>query len=161
MKKWHSHVICGIACCLMVSACNGPIYTDGPMFMPDRITPRGRWLAVSHDLRDAANALDGDINTAAVSGPSYDGAELTIDLGKPCMFNMVMLEHGPDEFGFCSRLAVLTSDDGVNFRPQTLVSGLRRVTTIILPSPVLARYVRLQAVAMGARPWSIAEVHLN
>jgi hypothetical protein len=124
------------------------------------MTPRGRWKA-SGDLQNPQKAIDGDVGTAAVSASRYDNAQLTIDLGKICHFSMVVVDHGTNEFGFCRRLAVLTSEDGVTFKNQAAVPGLRRATAVVLPEQVLARYVRLQAVAAGDRPWSVAEVYLN
>jgi len=126
----------------------------------DRLSARTRWVA-SGNLRDPQNAVDGNIATAAVSRAGDQNATLTIDLGRNCQFNMVVVEHGAKEFGFPRRMAVLTSTDGVNFRKQIEVPGLRRVTTAVLIRQVLARYVRLQAVVPGERPWSVAEVHLN
>ena len=126
----------------------------------DRLSPRARWLA-SGDLRDPQNAVDGNVATAAVSRAAHQNATLTIDLGKICLFNMVVVEHGVSEFGFPRRMAVFTSTDGMKFRKQIEVPGLRKVTTAILIRQVLARYIRLQAAEPGDRPWSIAEVHLN
>ncbi len=141
-------------------ACNGPRYVDTAKLWPNRLTPRHRWLAFG-DLRDPLKAIDGNISTAAVTGDNYRNAALTIDLGKMCQLNMVAIEHGADQFGYCRTLAILTSDDGREFYSQAVVPGLRRVTTVVLPKQVLARYVRLQAIEEGHRPWSIAEVYLN
>jgi hypothetical protein len=115
------------------------------------------WRA-SGDLRDPSYAIDGDLQTAAVSGNSYAGAHIEVDLGKACEFNRIIVEHGPDEFGFPHRMAVFTSLDGRNFTPLTQVYGKRRVTNVLLVAPVLARYVRLQAVVPGPHPWSVAEI---
>lgn len=125
----------------------------------DHLTPRSRWVAYG-DLHDPGLAIDGDSYTSAVSNASYKNASLTIDLGKTCLFNMVAIDHGPDRFAFARKVAVLTSSDGKKFQPQMLVPGLRQVTTIVLIKQVLARYVRLQVVAEGDRPWSVAEVYL-
>jgi hypothetical protein len=136
-------------------------YHDGPKLMgDDRISPRHRWK-VWGDLRDAQRAVDGSIYTAAVSAPNYDGAVLNIDLGKSCLLNMVVIEHGPDEYGFPRNMAVLTSTDGKRFRRQIVVPGLRRITTAVLVKQVLTRYVRLQVTKQSSKPWSVAEVHLN
>ena len=140
----------------MVPGCNG---IDPPVF-PDAITPRSRWLPTG-DLRDPFYAVDNNINTAAVSDEAYENATLTIDLGKACLFNMVVIEHGPDQWGFCRKLAILTSDDGRKFDQQAVVPGLRRRTTVLLVRSVLARYIRLQVLETGDRPWSVAEVHVN
>jgi hypothetical protein len=131
-----------------------------PLPGPPPVTPRKTWRATG-DLRDPAKALDGDLSTAAVSGSSYANAHIDVDLGKACMFNRIIVEHGPDEFGFPHRMAVLTSLDGRYFTPLTQVPGKRRVTNVSLIGPVLARYVRLQAISPGARPWSVAEIYLQ
>ncbi len=146
-------------CCLAAIGCNGPVYHNGPRFWADRISPRTRWRVLG-DLRNPLNAVDGEISTAAVGDFAGDNATLTLDLGKPCLFNMVVVEHGLEEYGYCRRMAVLTSNEGVNFTRQMDVPGLRRVTTAVLIRPVLARYVRIQATVPGHRRWSVAEVHL-
>lgn len=86
---------------------------------------------------------------------------LDIDLGKACLINMVVVDHGLNQFGYCRQMTVLTSDDGRNWRQQIVVPGLRRVTNALLVSPVLTRYIRLYAVTTGAKGWSLAEVYLN
>ena len=160
MKKlWCRWAILAIGSCLTVSACDDN-WTDGPKYMgDDRLSPRSDWL-ISGELRDPHYAVDGNDSTAAVSGSDYQGATLTIDLGKLCQFNMVIVEQGNGRYGFPRRLGVLTSSDGVNFRKQMEVPGLRRVTTALLVQQVLARYVRLEAIVPGDKPWSVAEVHI-
>lgn len=128
--------------------------------MPGRVSPRSGWRAFG-DLRNCGHAIDDNVGTAAVSGIAYQGAAITIDLGRPCQFNMIVLEHGVDEFGFCRRLAVYTSDDGRQFHRETEVPGLRRVTTVVLPVQALAQYIRLEATSEGNRPWSISEIHVQ
>lgn len=153
-------VVLGIGCFLAASGCD-PVHNGGPKFMGgNRLSLRSRWI-VTGDLRNPQFAVDGNINTAAVSDVAYRNAALTIDLGKVCLFNMITVDHGSDEFGYCGKVALLVSDDGETFHPQIIVPGLRRVTTIVLVRQVLGRYVRLQAVVPGDRPWSIAEVHLD
>jgi hypothetical protein len=124
------------------------------------ISPRRLWRAYG-DLRDPGKAIDGDHSTAAVSGNPYPNAYIELDLGKACVFNRVVVEHGPDENGFPARMAVYTSLDGQAFILQGEVPGKRRVTNALLMAPVLARYVRLQAVSPGARSWSVAEIYLQ
>lgn len=136
------------------------VYTDGPKPQASSVSPRSRWQA-SGDLRDVQKAIDGSLATAAVSPSTYHNAQITIDLGKSCVFNFVAIDHGADELGFCRRVAVLVSQDGKNFAQVEAVPGTRRVTVINLVSPVLARYVRLVAVVPGDRPWSIAEIYIQ
>ena len=158
--SWRTSLILGIGCCLTVLGCNGPIYAPDRVIFSDAITPRSRWLATG-DLRDPFYVIDNNINTAAVIEGNYENATLTIDMGKACLFNMVVVDHGQDEWNFCRKLAVLISDDGKSFRQAAVVPGLRRVTTVLLVRRVLARYIRLEAVAAGGRAWSIAEVYVN
>ena len=112
-------------------------------------------------MANPADAVDGNINTRAVA--SSDGAtpQLTIDLGKPGMFNMVVIDHGRNELGFASEVRVQTSLDGRVFTNRYSASGARRVSSFLLLTPVLARYVRLEAVAPGQSPWSLAEIHIQ
>ena len=124
------------------------------------ITPRQAWRAYG-DLREASKAVDGDLWTAAASSGTYPNATIELDLGKLCLFNRIMVEHGPDEYGFPNRMAVYTSQDGQSFQLQCEVPGKRRVTNALLITPVLARYVRLVAVSPGSRPWSVAEIVIH
>jgi hypothetical protein len=121
------------------------------------LTPKKTWHAAGN-LRDPAKAIDDDTGTAAVSTNSYANAFIDVDLGKVCLFNRIIVDHGPDEYGFPTRMAVYTSLDGQSFSPLTQVAGKRKVTNVLLISPVLARYVRLQVVSPGPRPWSVAEI---
>lgn len=148
------------AVCLLSAGCEGPIYHPGLQYFPDAISSRDKWVA-SGTLTDPNKAIDGDLGTAAIAPAGYDTASLVIDLGKLCLLNMIVIDHGADEFGYCRRLAVDTSDDGVQWIRRATVPGLRRVTNVVLTSQVLARYIRLQAVQPGARAWSVAEVYLN
>jgi hypothetical protein len=146
---------------MLWSGCEGPSESESGVPLPGAyVTPRKTWRAYG-DLRDPAKAIDGELATAAVSGNPYTNAHIDLDLGKPCSFNRVIVEQGPDEYGFPSRMAVYTSLDGRAFSLQAEVPGKRRVTNVLLISPVLARYVRVQAVVAGAKPWSVAEIVLQ
>jgi len=151
-----------LAAAAVLCGCDGgsSVNYNGKRSPGAALTDRKLWRA-SGDLRDAPKAIDGDRATAAVSGESYSTAAITIDLGRVCVFNRVIVEHGPDEHGFPRRMAVATSLDGKEFTQQTQVPGTRRVTNAVLITPVLARYVRLQVAMPGARPWSVAEVILQ
>ena len=139
--------------------CGSPYVVDR-QFAAGALTPRSRWKA-SGPLKDPAKALDGNDTTAAVSEPYYNDVALTIDLGEVCVLNMITIDHGPDEMGFCIRIAAETSLDGENFVRRAEAPGTRRATFISMVTPVLARYVRLKVVAQGEKPWSVAEVHLQ
>jgi hypothetical protein len=121
------------------------------------LSERSTWRA-DGDLDDVNKAIDGNILTIARSTFENPTANLTIDLGKPCVFNRIIIEHGQDEFGYCDRFAVLTSMDGRNYTQQTEMSGVRKVTNVVLVTPVMARYVRLQVTVPGPQPWAVAEV---
>ena len=124
------------------------------------ISPRSAWKAQG-SVSDVAEAIDGNPTTAAVTGTQYQQAYITIDLGKPCVFNMVAVQHGADQFGFARRLGLWTSLDGQTFTKVHEVPGTRRITYMLPIKPILARYVKLQVVVAGLRPWSVAEIHLQ
>jgi len=116
---------------------------------------------LSGDFHDAAKAADGYIGTAASSGDNPT-ASIIIDLGKPCMFNTIILDHGPDnEHNFPNRLSVVTSYDGRAWTNVYVVQGTRRITYIPLLTPTLARYIRLQTLVKNDEPWTIAEIYLQ
>ncbi|HAU36204.1 MAG TPA: hypothetical protein DCX07_00620 [Phycisphaerales bacterium] len=147
---------------LAMSGCVGAIYHHGgPRAPAAAIPPRELWK-VSGTLRDLPKIRDGNINTVTRSAAGEENPSLTIDLGKLSMFNMVVVDQGPtDEFGFPRRLSVETSVDGQNFAYRYAAPGTRRVTILCLPTPVLARYVRLKVVVPGVHPWAVAEVYLQ
>ncbi len=150
-----------LAGAIAFAGCGGELYNEAQRFMPGRISPREQWVVTSSDLSNPSLVADGNRNTAATSSSRYAQAELTIDFGKECLFNMVAIDHGPKENGYARRVAVLTSSDGMNFTQQATAPGLRRVSTILLVKPVLARYVKIKTVVAGSEPWSIGEVYLN
>jgi hypothetical protein len=140
-----------------LGGCGGELTGTDPA---SSITPRSQWRAFG-DLPAIRRIIDGSRATAAATGRHYDNASFTIDLGKPCLFNMVGIEHGPDEFGFCRRVALWTSLDGESYTKVHEAPGTRKVTFLVTVTPVLARYLRLQAAIPGERPWSVAEVLLR
>jgi hypothetical protein len=155
----------GFLCLLAVCAggCDpSGLYTgDQRGFAPGTITAKSRWR-VTGGLENVQAAADGDPSTAASGGGSAGNATLTIDLGEACLFNMVVIDHGSSGgLGYPRRLALLASTDGQNFRRLAVVPGTRRVTLVNIITPYLARYIRLQAVARGPDPLSIAEVHIQ
>jgi len=155
------NVVLGIAAvCVSVCSCNGPIYEPERRTFPDTITPPARWI-VTGNVQSPAKAIDGNVATAAIGPQGQANGWIVIDLGKICLLNMVVIDHGPDEFGYCRELAVQTSDDGQTWTLQAVVPGLRRVTNCLFTGPELARYVKLQCLTPGARPWSVAEIYIN
>ncbi|MCD6303699.1 MAG: discoidin domain-containing protein [Planctomycetes bacterium] len=149
----------------MLSAAAGcdtaPIYSD-----PDarkaigQVPPRTEWTARG-TLNEPGKAIDGIVATAAVAQGSENLPTLTIDLGRSGTFNMIVVDHGRHEMGFARQVVVKTSLDGRLFQEQCRAPGTRRVSTFMLIRPVLARYIRLEAVVPGDRPWSVAEVYIQ
>jgi hypothetical protein len=150
-----------LAAALSAGCASAPLYRSaGPRPPASSVSGRGQWR-LTGDLRRLAAATDGETRTAAVSEQQYRAAELTVDLGKPCVFNTVVIEHGMRPAGFCRRVAVLTSLDGKQYERRLSVPGTRRVTTVCLLTPMLARYVRVQAEVPGDGPWHIAELYVQ
>ena len=140
----------------------GAIYSGGSMFNPPAITPKAKW-AIYGDLLQIRHAIDGDTYTAAVE-KSYGRqkqSSFTIDLGRVCLFNTVVIDHGVDEFGYCRTVGVSSSTDGDSFKQCHSGPGTRRVTILSLPTATLARYVRVHCEVANPRPWSVAEVYLQ
>lgn len=142
-----------------VGGCD-PEYNSRTKFPAAAISERVTWKA-SGGVRAPQSAIDDDLSTAAITSYSYANRVIIIDLGKVCVFNTVIIEHGSDEFGFCRRVGISTSIDGKEYTQQIAGPGTRRVSIFAVIRPVLGRYVRLQAIVPGNRPWSIAEVHLR
>jgi len=147
---------------VVLVGCEGaPIYTEGDRrWAIGQVPDRSLWEAHG-TMASAGQAIDGNIHTAAVAGEADRSASLVVDLGKPGTLNMVVVDHGRNEFGFARQVEVHTSLDGKRFTRRLVGLGTRRVSTFLLISPVLARYVRLDAVVVGDRPWSLAEIHLQ
>ena len=137
-----------------------PIYQEGTLPGLAVLPKKSDWRAVG-SLQDIRYAIDGDINTAALNGAAAEEATITIDLGRACMFNTVVIDHGRNEPAYAHSVAVLISMDGKNFTQRYSAPGTRRVSTFCMPSPVLARYVRIAALAPRAGSWSVAEVYLQ
>ena len=158
--KGRFHRTSVVMACLVLGGCGPGSRFGGRVAPAAAVSPRSSWKAHG-DLQDAGKAIDGNPATAAVTAEHYSGAALTIDLGKACVFNLVAIEHGPNQFGFCRRLGLWTSLDGQTFTKAHETPGTRTVTYLVPIKPVLARYVKLQAITPGMRPWSVAEIHLH
>jgi hypothetical protein len=139
----------------------GPIYgPDAPRSSIGEVTARRTWIATGN-LDKPDLATDGDLNTMAVGRAGNPPPSLKIDLGQACTFNFVVVDHGRDELAFARRVEIATSVDGRTFTPRLVGPGTRRVSNFMLPSTVLARYVRITAVEPGAKPWVVAEVYFQ
>lgn len=143
----------------LTSGC-GDAFQHGRHGPAAAVSPHSDWK-ISGNLSGLEKAADGNAGTAAVGDVRSPNARVEIDLGKACLFNMVIIEHGPEQFGFCRRVAVLTSLDGKQFHRRVVLPGTRHVTILYLGRPVLARHVRLEAVSPGSQAWSVAEVLLR
>jgi hypothetical protein len=136
----------------------GSEFTRGRGPGGSRVTPSRDWT-VGGDLKNAEYMTDDRDATAAISGGSYRGAEVTVDFSKPCLMNMIVMRHGDaHEKGFPRRVAVATSMDGENWKHTMVALGKRRVTVISLVTPTLARYIRLRALEEGSEPWAVTEL---
>lgn len=144
----------------LAGCATGRIYADThASLLPGAISPREQW-ELSGTLSNLPAATDGRLETAAVAQGSTSTPSITIDLGRPCMFNLVILDHG-ERLGACAqRVRVLTSDDGKQFTPLHETAGTPRVTSVMLRGFALARYVRIEGIG-GEEPWAVAEVYLQ
>ncbi|MFP4053567.1 MAG: discoidin domain-containing protein [Phycisphaerae bacterium] len=136
----------------------GDSFTQGREPGGSRVTRPNTWK-LSGDLSNLPNAVDNSFDTVATSGKSYLGDAVTVDLGAPCLLNLVVMTHGTThQDGHPRRVALDVSLDGDKFKKVSEVSGTRRVTAILIVTPTLARYIRLRAVEEGSEPWAIAEL---
>ena len=137
--------------------------SDRELFNIGTAPPRDRWLlsASPGSFRNLLSANDNDANTAALADPSVQKPHLTVDLGTIALFNMVAIDHGHEDLGFSGQLSLSTSMDGKQFITRHIQSGTRRVTNVLIVTPVLARYIRLTSLSPGPKPWSIAEINLQ
>jgi len=125
------------------------------------VTPRSSWQVRARGVDSPEAAVDGSTATRAMAPEGYRSATLTIDLGQPCMLNMVTIDHGPDEMGFAQRVGVSTSMDGRTYTRRAVAPGNRRVTIVCIVTPVLARYVRIDALRANWTSWSLAEITIH
>jgi hypothetical protein len=125
-----------------------------------KVSPLAEWT-VSGSMPDPGRAADDNLRSYVQVPAGSDQGQLTIDLGKACLFNVVVLEHGPTQQGHARRVMVLTSLDGREYTSRAQVPGTPRRTFIAILTPTLARYVQIRAVPAENRPWIVAEVYLQ
>ncbi len=163
MASWKVRLFLATALVAMAAGCDGANgYPEGQHQPAADVTLRTRWTA--HEVVNIVNAeraFDGNPSAAATTTRGYQGATLTIDLGKISQFNMIVLYHGAKEMGFARRVSVSISIDGKNFRKRFDGPGTRRVSIFSLVAPSLARYVRLEVTQPGTEPWSIGEIYVR
>lgn len=128
--------------------------------LPTSLSDKHTWKisAKGDTFKHLRWAIDQNLLTVAETSRNYRQASVTIDLTRPCLFNLVMIVHGDKEFGFARRVSIATSNDGRNFTHRYTASGTRQVTYLPLLEPVSARYIRITAVQPGTRPWALAEI---
>jgi len=144
-----------------VFGCDSATIYNGTRQPAAVVTPREQWSVKEANGVDSPElAFDGG-NGAATTSTGYQGATLTIDLGKVCYFNEIIVDHGPNEMGFAGRVAVSTSVDGKTFHKRFDGPGTRGVSIFSLVAPALARYVRLQVVYSGNEAWTLGEIYLR
>ncbi len=142
----------------------GPKFVHNKTVFPKQISPYYVWAISDHPRGTFSNlrsAIDNNNLTMATSKKDYKGASVTIDFGRSCLFNSISILHGENEFGFAGRVAVTTSLDGRKFIHRRTFPGNRKITYLLLMTPVRARFVRLTAVSRGSKPWAIAEIYVQ
>ncbi len=162
MTRWVSCLAVAVAL-LAMAGCNPTFDADGPRVPRGAISSMGRWSISSSQgtFTELESAIDGSSSTAAKAEGNYAGASMTIDLGRHCIFNMVVLCHGREENGYARRVSVEVSTDGKTFRAGWSTFGTRAQTYIPLLTPVTARYVRITATEASATGWVISQVYFQ
>ncbi|MBN2296619.1 MAG: discoidin domain-containing protein [Pirellulales bacterium] len=166
MKMNERVILCVVACLgLMLGLLAGcdPNLTHGKTLLPNAMSPYTEWKisATGARFNNIQHAMDGFNATYASTRGGYQGASITIDLGRPCMFNMVALLHSDQGMGFARLVALSTSMDGKKFTHEYTAPGTRKVTYLLPMTRITARYVRLTAVRPGSEPWSISEIYFQ
>ena len=160
MNTWHK--LCWLVLLVAAAGCEGdPAFDPAAQAAAAGIAPRSQWQVRGRGVDNAELAIDGNMATRATTSSSYRDAALTIDLGDPSLFNMLVLEHGAEGMGFAQRVGVSTSLDGQSYTRRAIAPGNRRVTIVCIVTPVLARHIRIEAMQPGQRPWSLAEIQLK
>lgn len=153
------NVVLAAAALLLTAGCGvQPVYRETSAGA-GTITPRSRWAAAG-SVANPRSAIDGNVLTVAAGSPE-GGDTLDLDLGKACVFQTIVLDHGEAEQGFAGRLEVAGSLDGSDYHTEYVTVGQRRITTILLPRPALAQHVRLRVVEPGPAAWTVAELYLQ
>jgi hypothetical protein len=157
--------LCIILLALIAQAGCGPTFAPhGRRMSPQSITSPLQWKISSEgdNFKMLRGAIDNiSVTQAETRQADYRGASFVIDLGRPCIFNTVVLQHGSDEMGFAREVNIATSTDGKNYTDRYTAPGTRKVTFFNLLTPVSARYVRITATRAGKKPWTISQVYFQ
>ena len=158
--KFPQVTICVLAAIAATGCGVSPIYHHQAPLNRAGISNRSQWRA-SGGMLQPGNAIDGDVNTSARARIANQGGSLTVDLAKASLFNMVVLDHGNNNLSYRGEIVVLTSLGGEHFTRRYAVPATRRVSIVCLPSPVLARFVRVEMSRPSGTSWAIAEMYLQ
>ncbi|MBT3279382.1 MAG: discoidin domain-containing protein [Phycisphaerales bacterium] len=147
----------------LATGCEPEFNAGGQRVPPGGMSPMDHWSIVSRygSFTDLDNAIDASPTSAARVEGNYVGAGFTLDLGRRCVFNMVVLSHRGQENGYARRVSVEISNDGKTFRKAWTSLGTRAYTYIPLLTQVSARYVRITATEAGVMPWSISNIYFQ
>lgn len=130
---------------------------------PNSISPHTDWKISARGgaFTNLPAAIDGNVLTTAVSAKAYQGASVTVDLSRPCVFNLISMMHGKNPLGFAEQVAVSTSNDGKTFTRRGVFSGTREVSNFPLLTPVTARYIRFTATKSRPGPWAMSGIYFQ
>lgn len=148
----------------MAAGCDPNFNYDGDRAQPGAMAPQTEWKVTGSPAGEFSFltfAYDGNAMTTCQAKNYTRGQAITIDFTRPCIFNMIAIQHGPYEFGFPKEIAVDISNDGKNYTRIFTGEGTRKITYLCILSPVKARYVRLVALRPGSDKWSIAEIYFQ
>lgn len=125
---------------------------------------------VTSNVAGAAAAADDDGATAwTTPADQAPGDWLQVDLGSVRRVRSVVLDAGPQSYGFFSdgsaslnapaSCLVQVSRDGSHWTSVRTVAGTGQLTTLRTPDEPL-RFVRCTLTAGASRPWAVAEVRV-
>jgi 4-amino-4-deoxy-L-arabinose transferase-like glycosyltransferase len=147
--------------------------------VPDSARPRyapvpleAAWLKASVNAAALPALVDGQTDTYwATTGPQQSAEWIELDLPAAVELGRVELALGRRPFRYGSKLHLLVSDDGVEWRRLRVVPGrppieeqarpLKEASQVLLPEPARARKIRIEQTGKSDRVWSIAELRVS
>lgn len=131
----------------------------------DALSDISRWKVTAQSARcefKNLNAmLDKNKTTYMYTVGDYKNASIIIDLSRPCVFNEILLLHGPKQLGYAGLIEVYTSSNGQDFTKIRTFPGTRYCTYLTLLTQVKARYIKLRAVRTTRYPWTISNIYIQ
>jgi len=128
-----------------------------------QLSPKGwTFSEIDSAQRLGPEMADNDLRTAWVScAPLAPGSGVVIDLGQEVVVHRLFFAPGKSQGGTPRRFRVVFSDGQADHAPAAtldveLPAGRSDVNLFF--DPVVARHIRLEAVAPSEQPWSIAEL---